>query len=450
MATRITGTMGNTLARFRTFAWKDALLSSLPLALALAAGVWVALHFINPAPPMRLVIATGAEDSEYRDFARRYATALAQDGVTLEVQSSGGALDNIKRLRDPEDDARVAFLQDGLSDTEESRASESEVDLVSLGAISYEPIWIFYRGNKVHTRLSALVGQRIAVGSIGSGTNVLALRLLQASGVDAHNSQFVNADRLQAQLLLKLGTIDAAIFIGASDSKLVRELLAQPGLRPMSLDQAEAASRQFPYLHHLVLPHGAMDLVHNMPAKDLHVLATTTTVVVTESLHPALVALLLKAMQKTHAGSDLLNAPHTFPAARDMDFPLSKEAARFYQSGPPFLQRYLPFWLATLVDRAALIVIPLLAILVPVLRTAPTLYSWRIRRRIYRWYGELKYLEIQLRSADHTDSHADLLHQLDQIEHKVTHAVLPLPFSEHAYMLKEHIDLVRRKMLLPH
>jgi len=198
-----------------------------------------------------------------------------------------------------------------------------------------------------------------------------------------------------------------------------------------------------------VLPHGAMSLARNVPARDLHLLATTTTVVVTESLHPALVSLLMKAMQKVHAGSDLLNPPHTFPAARDMDIPLSKDAARFYQSGPPFLQRYLPFWLATLVDRAALVIIPLLAILVPVLRTAPALYGWRIRRRIYRWYGELKYLEIQLRSSHPTDSPEALLQQLDQIEHKVTHAVLPLPFSEHAYMLKEHIELVRRKMLEP-
>jgi hypothetical protein len=287
------------------------------------------------------------------------------------------------------------------------------------------------------------------VGSLGSGTQVLALRLLQASGVDAVNSHFVSADHAQAQQLLQQGRIDAAFFIGAPDSKLVRTLLSQSDLYPMSMDQAEATSRHFPYLHHLVLPHGAMDLAHNKPAKDLHLLATTTTVVVTASLHPALVSLMMKAMQKTHAGPDLLSAPHTFPAARDMDFPLSKEAARFYQAGAPFLQRYLPFWLATLVDRAALVLIPLLAILVPILRTAPALYSWRIRRRIYHWYGELKYLEIQLRSVEIMDSPETLLHQLDQIEHKVTHAVLPLAFSEHAYMLKEHIELVRRRMLAP-
>ena len=272
--------MGKTIAWLRRFSWRDALASALPVALVLVAAIWAALHFIDPAPRMRVVIATGAEDSEYLDFAHSYAKLLAEDGVTLDVQSSGGAIDNIKRLRDPEDAARVAFLQDGLSDTDESHASDSEVDLVSLGSVSYEPIWIFYRGKAVHTRLSALVGKRIAVGSKGSGTQVLALRLLKASGVDASNSRLVEADRATAQQQLQDGGLDAAFFIGAPESRLVRELVAYPGLRVMNLDQAEASTRQFPYLHHLVLPHGAMDLQHNVPAHDLNLLATTTVVVV--------------------------------------------------------------------------------------------------------------------------------------------------------------------------
>ncbi len=416
------------------------------MVLVIAFAVWAALHFIDPAPPRQVVITTGAEDSEYLEFAKSYAHELAQDGVTLEAQSSGGAMDNIKRLRDPQDDARIAFLQDGLSNTDESTSADSDVDLVSLGSVSYEPIWIFYRGKAVKTRLSALKGLRIGIGAQGSGTQVFAQRLLKASGVDASNSKLLNTANAEAQKLLHSGAVDAAFFIGAPESALVRAMMADPGLQAMDMDQAEAHSRQFPYLHHLVLPHGALDLNTNLPAKDLNLLATTTTVVVTQSLHPALVALLMKAMQKTHAPADLLNAPHAFPSAKDVDFVLSKDAERFYKSGPPFLQRYLPFWLATLVDRAALAIIPLLAILIPVVRAVPALYAWRIRRRIYRWYGELKYLEIQVQTLSPEASREDILKQLSDIEHKVTHAVIPLPFAEHAYMLKEHIDLVRRKV----
>ena len=440
--------MGKTISWFLRFSWRDALLSSLPMALVIVAAAWAAMHFIDPAPPMDLVMATGAEDSEYIDFARDYAGQLAQDGVKMDVQSAGGALDNIKRLRDPDDDARIAFLQDGLSDTEQSKADDSSVDLVSLGSVAYEPLWIFYRTKAVHARLSGLAGLRIAIGSPGTGTQVFAKRLLQASGIDAGNSTLVNADRDQTQKLLEQGQVDAAFFLGAAESGLVKKMVATAGIRVMNLDQAEAFSRQFPYLHHLVLPHGALDLAHNLPEQDLHLLATTTTVVVTRKLHPALVALLMKAMQKVHAHATLLSPARTFPSAQDVDFPLSADAAHFYQSGPPFLQRYLPFWLATLVDRAALAIIPLLAILIPVVRTVPALYAWRIRRRIYRWYGELKYLEIQTLSLSPqaAQSREALLHQLDQIEHKVTHGAIPLSFSDHVYSLREHIDLVRRKL----
>ena len=437
--------MGQTIAWIRRFSWRDALVSALLVALLLAAAVWAALHFIDPAPRMNVVIATGSDDSAYLEFAKSYAKLLAEDGVTLEVQPTGGTLDNIKRLRDPEDSARVAFLQDGLSDTDESRASDSDVDLVSLGAVSFDPIWIFYRSKTEQTRLSSLLGKRIAVGNKGSGTQVLSLRLLKAHGIEERNSHLVYTDRVQAQKQLQSGALDAAFFIGAPDSPLVRAMVAYPGIRVMNLDQAEGIARQFPYLHHLVLPHGAMDLQNNIPGRDLQLLATTTTVVVTRNLHPAIVALLMKALQATHANAALLNPPHTFPAAKDSDFPLSKDAEHFYQSGPPFLQRYLPFWLATLVDRAALALIPLLAIMVPIFRAAPALYGWRIRRRIYRWYGELKYLEIQAQSQKPDASREELQKQLDHIESKVTNAVIPLAFSEHAYVLKEHIDLVRRK-----
>ena len=441
--------MGPSIAWLTRFSWRDAALSTLPALLLLALGVWAAVHFIDPAPPMRLVMATGAEDSSYQEFARSYAAALARDGVTLDVQTSGGAMDNIRRLRDPEDAVRLAFLQDGLSDTEASRAGDSDVDLVSLGSVAYEPIWVFYHHASPWSRLSALRGARIAIGSSGSGTQVFARRLLQSSGVNSGNSQWLEVGGPRAATLLQQGQVDAAFFIGAPESRQVQELLQLPGVRAMNLDQAEAFSRQFPYLHHLVLPHGALDAAHNLPASDLHLLATSTAVVVTRSLHPALVALLLKAMQTTHGSATLLSAPRAFPSIKDVDFPLSADAARFYQSGPPFLQRYLPFWLATLVDRAALAIIPLLAILIPVLRAVPAVYTWRIRRRIYRWYGELKFLEIQAQSAPAAEAGAALLRQLDQIEHRVTHAALPLAFAEHAYALRAHIDMVRRRLAQP-
>jgi TRAP-type uncharacterized transport system substrate-binding protein len=444
--------------------WRDRLTAALPAVLLSVAGIALALHFIDPAPPMHVAIAAGTDDSDYTDFARRYRALLANDGVTLDIQNSGGAVDNLQKLRNEDDVSQIAFVQDGLSgqppalfddegdsngDAGSNASSGSNVRLVSLGSVSYEPIWIFYRGKVTRRRLSELRGLRVAMGEKGSGTYAFAARLLAASGVNARNTHLINVPHAEAQQLLGQGRADAAFFMGAPDSALIRSLVQQPQLHIMDLDQAQAYNRQFPYLHALVLPHGSMDLAHNLPRHDLHLLATTTTVVVTENLHPALVVLLMKAMQKTHAGSTLLSAPREFPADKDNDFALSKDAAHFYQSGPPFLQRYLPFWLATLVDRAALAILPILAVLVPIVRTAPALYFWRLRRRIYRWYGELKYLEIQLGMSHSNAEQATLLRQLDHIEEKVKAANLPLAFTEHIYVLREHMDLVRRKLARP-
>jgi len=370
---------------------------------------------------------------------------LAEDGIDLVIRPSNGALENHLRLRDPKSDVDLGFLQDGLNDT----ARDDEVEPLSLGSVSYEPLWIFYRNKEPITRFSELAGKRLAIGREGSGTKLLATRLLTASGVTGENSklQAIGRDEAAAQLLA--GKVDAVFFIGEPDSPIVLQLAADKQVRILDLDQAAAVVRHFPYLHELHVPHGLIDIRRNLPAQDITLLATTTTLAARDTVHPALISLLMKAMHETHSEAGLLHSANEFPSTKDVDLEISPEAEHYYKSGPPLLQRYLPFWLATLVDRAALVLIPLLAALIPLLRAIPQIYNWRIRRRIYRWYGELNYLETQLR-----DKPADLeipavIRQLDSIEEKVQQAKLPLTFAEHAYVLKEHIDFVRRRILKP-
>ncbi len=425
--------------------FRDAVWSILPILVLALAASWIAYHYIDPAPPHRLVIMAGTEDSSYQDFAKSYQEILAEDGIQLVIRPSNGALDNHLQLRDPNTDVDLGFLQDGLNET----ASDAEVDPVSLGSISYEPLWVFYRNKQPLTRFADLAGKRLGIGHEGSGTKLLATRLLAASGVTADNSklQAVGRDEAAAQLLS--GKLDAVFFIGEPDSAIVRQLAADPQVRILDLDQAAAIVRHFPYLHELHIPHGLIDLRRNLPAQDLTLLATTTTLAAREGVHPALITLLMKAMHETHASAGLLHSANEFPSAKDVDLELSKEAEHYYKSGPPLLQRYLPFWLATLIDRAALVLIPLLAVLVPVVRAVPQIYNWRIRRQIYRWYGELSFLETQLRDQATGVDIAAVIKQLDQIEEKVRQAKLPLTFAEHAFVLKEHIDFVRRRIHKP-
>jgi TRAP transporter TAXI family solute receptor len=425
--------------------FKDAIWSVLPLLLLGVGGAWVAYHYIDPAPPHRLVIMTGTEDSSYLDFAKSYKEILAEDGIDLVIRPSNGALENHLRLRDPKSDVDLGFLQDGLNDT----ARDDEVEPLSLGSVSYEPLWIFYRNKEPITRFSELGGKRLAIGREGSGTKLLATRLLTASGVTADNSKLQAIGRDEAASQLLAGKVDAVFFIGEPDSPIVLQLAADKQVRILNLDQAAAVVRHFPYLHELHVPHGLIDIRRNLPAEDITLLATTTTLAARETVHPALISLLMKAMHETHAEAGLLHSANEFPSTKDVDLELSPEAEHYYKSGPPLLQRYLPFWLATLIDRAALVLIPLLAALIPLLRAIPQIYNWRIRRRIYRWYGELNFLETQLRDKPAEMEIPAVISQLDSIEEKVQQAKLPLTFAEHAYVLKEHIDFVRRRIVKP-
>ena len=195
------------------------------------------------------------------------------------------------------------------------------------------------------------------------------------------------------------------------------------------------------------LPEGAINLMRNVPSRDITLLAPTANVVVRRDLHPALAGLLLQAMQEVHGKSGIFQRSGEFPAAREQDFPLSRDASHYYQSGRPFLQRYLPYWAAILIDRIVVLLVPLIAVLIPAIRLAPVLYNWRIRSRIYVWYGELKILELELKQRFDPARVADYLAQLDDLERRAYLRPLPVAFTADVYTLRQHIDLVRRSLL---
>ena len=419
---------------------RDFVTSLGPFTFLVLIAMAAAYYFIDPAAPQHVVFSVGREDSEYREYATGYQIILARDNVALETRQSEGMLDNLQRLKDENSDIDVAFILDGLQEPQE----QEEADIYSLGSIGYEPIWAFYRDKSPHNRLADFAGKKIAIGSNGSGTQILSTRLLAASGVNTFNATLVASGRDEAINSFTKSEVDVIFLIGQPDSAPIKKLLSMKGVRVVDFDQAEAYTRQFPFLHELVLPHGTLDLKHNIPATDLNLLATTTTLAIRDDLHPAIVSLLMKAITDMHDGPGLLHKKHSFPLDTEIDFELSPDAMRYYKSGAPFLQRYLPFWLATLFDRIFIVALPLFALLIPLSRTAPQIYRWRIKRRINHWYRELILLETQLRSGKDFDEY---LSKLEWIDEQVANVRIPLTFSDHSYVLKEHIDLVRRKIL---
>ncbi|MDT3736667.1 MAG: TAXI family TRAP transporter solute-binding subunit [Denitratisoma sp.] len=429
------------LKRLREVSLRDLLTVGLPALLLLIGGFWLAAQFIKPAPPDYLYISSGAPGGSYEVYAERYRQVLARNGVELRDQPSAGSMENLKRLLDEEDDTEVALVQSGT-------ANGVNVDtLFSLGYLYYEPLWVFYRGGRELDRLTQLKGSRIAVGAEGSGTRKLALQLLEANGLDTQNATLLPFGGLSAVEALQSRKVDAVFLVGAERSAAVWSLLYAEDVRLMSFAHADAYTRLFPHLARLTLPQGAIDMTRNIPARDVTLVSPMATLVAHESTHPALVQLLLQATQEVHGEAGIFQRPGEFPRAGQADFPLSPDAERFYKSGKPFLQRYLSFWAANLIDRMVVLLVPIFALLIPIMKFAPALYSWRIRSRIYRRYGELKFLEAEVEANPQRHSREEWLEQLDRIEDDVHHIPTPLAFTDMLYTLRVHLGLVRATIL---
>lgn len=363
-----------------------------PVALLVGAAFWLALQFVEPAPPRSFTMSTGSPSGGYHAFGQRYAGMIGKAGVKLELKPSAGSIENLARLKDPNSGVTVTLLQGGIAQ------GAQQPGVVSLGRIFLEPMWLFYRSAETFDRLGQLQGLKIAVGPEGSGTRPLALAMLKLNQIDATSATLSPLTGDAAVKALEAGEIDAAFFVVAPEAPVVQGLLRNSSIKLMSFAQAEAYTRVLPYLTRIVLPEGVIDMVRNIPPRDVTMLAPATALVATESLHPALIALLVEAAKEIHGNGGLFQRIGDFPKAIDPEYEMSDDAQRIYKSGPSFLKRYLPFWLATFMERMAVLLLPIATVLVPLLKLGPALYKWSIKRRLFFWYDRLKRLEDRVRA----------------------------------------------------
>lgn len=420
--------------------YRELSIVTLIAALIIGAAFLLAYRFVRPAPPSSFVISTGNEAGAYHLFGGRYRDLLAKEKIRVELRPSSGSLDNLKRLMDAESGVDVALVQGGVT------TPDREYDLVSLAALYYEPLWIFYRDSDNLTLLGQLSGKRIAAGPEGSGTRVLVTSVLQAGNALKPGVPLYPLTGMAAAEALIAGRLDAALFVAAPDAPVVQKLLKTPGIRLMSLSHAEALARRFPYLSAVTLPRGMIDLGADIPSSNVRMVAATTHLVARTDFHPALVSVLLQAATKVHGSAGVFRKAGEFPAIREGDFPISEDAQRYFKSGPPFLQRYMPFWLANLLERMLVLIVPLIAVLIPVMRIMPAFYDWRVKRKIFCWYGELKMVELEVRSKPGAADTARLLARLDEIEDGVDATRVPLTYWDYVYTLRGHIQMVRGRL----
>ena len=421
--------------------WRDLIAAVLPLLLITLLAVWAGFKFIRPAPPDTIIITGGAKGSSFANAAEKYRAILERNGVKLQILESEGSLDNLRRLRDPAFKVDVGFVQGGLV------VDGDAGDLVSLGSLFYVPLVVFYRGEQPVERLSEFKGKRLAIGREGSGTHFLNVLLLRANGVDKTTSTLLDLSGADAAQALLERKIDAALLMGdAATPEIMRKLVHTHGIHMMDFKQADAYSRRYRYLSKLELPMGSIDFAKNMPEQTMALIAPTVELVARPDLHPALSDLLVEAARETHGRATLLQRAGEFPAPLEHEYPISGDAARYYKSGKGFWYRYLPFWLASLVDRTMVVLVPIVVVLIPAIKLVPALYRWRIRTRIYKRYGELMALEREMLNETTPEQRTELGKRLDEIEKRVNGSKMPLPFADQFYVLREHINFVRRRL----
>ncbi len=418
---------------------RDLLMLFAPALLITVIGFFVAFQFVEPEPPRHITMAAGPAEGAYYRLALRYREILAREGIELELLETAGSEENLQLLQLPDGPVELAFMQGGAGLKEKPRGIES------IGSVFFEPIWLFWRA-KAPDQLALLHGKRIAAGEQGSGTRGAMNYLFKANGLDASEVEPVPLSGSDAAQALLSGEVDVAAFVSVYDNAYIQELLLADDIALMHFDRGEAYQRRFRFLSRVSLPRGFASLERDLPRADVPLIATVANLVIRDSLHPALIALVSSAAKEIHSHGDLFSLPHQFPSVENVVLPLNEDARRYITKGPPLLQRYLPFWLAIAIDRLTVLMIPLVTLLYPLFKIMPPTYRWRIRKRIYRYYRAL--LDIDTILSNHpSEQQLERCHNhLKVIEGELDTLSVPISYADNLYNLKMHLALVSARL----
>jgi hypothetical protein len=417
------------------------------LALLVAAGA-VLWHLMAPPPPHDLVIAAGPEGESYAGFAERYRDILADGGLTLAVMNTSGSTENQQLLQSGK--ASVAFIQGGTF-ASDGQGDNAPTGLQALASVAFEPLWVFVRNNRPQDRqytppdrLSQLAGLRIAVGEEDSATRSLAVSLLAASGVGVGKARLMPIGGADAADALIANRVDAVFVVSSTVTQPMQAMIDAPNVRLMNFVQADAYHYKFPFLSSVMLPRGGVDIARDIPSRSVRLLAPVTQLVARDDINPALADAILDAARRVHRAGTLFDQPDTFPSREFLELPINAEADRYFRSGPSLARRFLPFWAASIVERALILVLPLIGLAIPVIKFAPAIYNWQISRRILKWYRHLKAIEIEAREPLTPERRHVLMTRLGAIEHQIEDVNVPSSYAQSLYDLRGHVELVRR------
>ena len=438
-------------ALIETFGFSPWLASIVALFLVMLAGAAVVWLWLS-APPRTVTLLTGPPGTSFDRYAhyveganreaKTYDTLLAERGIKLQVVSTDGSADNLKRLIASTSDNVVGFVQGGLV------GYNPPPGLVSLGSVAYQPLWVFYRGSTRIALLSELAGKRIGIGEKGTATNGLARTLLQFNGIQGLPTTLVEEAAEGEAAALLGGQLDAIFLMGeAASLQTLRTLLRAPNVQLYHFTQADAYVRRVPFLYKIVLPQGAIDFGQNLPVQDVALVGRTVEMLARKELNGALSDIVLDTAHAVHERAGLLARRNEFPQPLPGEYPISSNAHRYYKSGLGFTYELVGnFWLASMINRVVVAIVPLALLIIPAMRILPLAYRWSVQLRIYRYYRPLLRLEDETQPPLTGKRARELLAQLEAIERDVNKLRVPASFAFQFYALREHVDFVRARL----
>jgi uncharacterized protein len=193
-----------------------------------------------------LSIATGGTGGVFYPLGGGMANLLSKlPGIQATAEVTGGSVDNLKLIGSGQ--SEIAFTQaDAAFD------AVNGLDKFKSGKIALRTLMVLYP-NQMHVvtvegagieKVADLKGKRVSTGSPGSATEVMAFRVMEASGLDKDRD--VKRERLGAAEsvnAIKDRKIDAFFWVGGLPTSAVTDLGATPGVKLKLIDHDDAVAK---------------------------------------------------------------------------------------------------------------------------------------------------------------------------------------------------------------
>ena len=421
--------------------WR-AVLVAVPVLALIAASIWLAVQFLNPMPPRKVVLAAGPAGSELYALGLRYAEIVGDAGIKVEVLATRGSADNLERLAERKGHAAIGFILAGMA------SQEQAAGLVNVSNLGYVPLLCLARSGADEVMLAGLKGRRIAVGAPGTGLHAWLLPLLRLNGVTSENAKLIALSPEESVRALEAGTLDV-VFLGEGDhSPSLAHALELPGVHLMSFPRAEAYARRFTNIVPMQLPAGTLDFARNIPDRDVSLIGTSVMLAARNDVHPTVVDLFTEAARALHSGQGIFEKRGELPNLNVVDnIPISAQAELYAKEGPSLLRRYLPLWAADAVQRMIILAVPTLAVILPLIRYLPTLVDLVGQRHLLFGYAGLRRIDRAVRARGPDAPVDDLLHELERIEESIAGIKESVFRAGDLYTFRVHLRVVREAVL---